>query len=39
VLAGGQPLVQEMSARLTAPEIVVDLGRVPGLDAVEIDAG
>ena len=38
VLAGGQTLVQEMSARLAAPEIVVDLGRVPGLDSVEVDA-
>jgi carbon-monoxide dehydrogenase medium subunit len=37
VLAGGQTLVQEMNARVTAPELLVDLATVPGLDHLEID--
>ena len=35
VLAGGQSLIPAMNVRLARPSIVVDLGRVPGLDGVE----
>jgi aerobic carbon-monoxide dehydrogenase medium subunit len=38
VLAGGQTLVAELSARVTAPELLVDLAAVPGLDHLEIEA-
>lgn len=38
VLAGGQSLVPLLSMRLAAPEVVVDVNRVPGLDAVEVSA-
>jgi CO/xanthine dehydrogenase FAD-binding subunit len=34
VLAGGQSLVPLLSMRLAAPEMLVDLNRVPGLDHV-----
>lgn len=36
VLAGGQTLVQEMSARLVGPDVVVDVAGVPGLDHLVI---
>ena len=36
VLAGGQSLLQLLSMRLAAPAVLVDLNRVPGLDAVEV---
>ncbi len=36
VLAGGQSLVPLLSMRLAAPDVVVDVNRVPGLDAVEV---
>lgn len=35
VLAGGQTIVNVMKTRFAAPEVVVDLSRVPGLDALE----
>ena len=35
VLAGGQSLVPTMNLRLARPAVVVDLGRVTGLDALE----
>jgi len=35
VLAGGQSLLPLLSMRLAAPAVLVDLNRVPGLDAVE----
>ena len=45
VLAGGQSLVAMLNMRLVAPEVVVDISRVPGLaaitrteDAIEIGA-
>lgn len=38
VLAGGQSLVQELSARLTSAGILVDIGRVAELDHVAVDA-
>jgi carbon-monoxide dehydrogenase medium subunit len=40
VLAGGQSLVPMLSLRLARPAVVIDLGRVPGLDGVsEWDGG
>jgi CO/xanthine dehydrogenase FAD-binding subunit len=37
VLAGGQSLVPMMNARLASPEIVVDINRLSGLDAIYIE--
>lgn len=34
VLAGGQSLVPMMNFRLARPEVIVDIGRVPGLDQI-----
>jgi 2-furoyl-CoA dehydrogenase FAD binding subunit len=34
-LAGGQSLIPMMAMRLARPEVLVDLGEVPGLDAIE----
>lgn len=39
LLAGGQSLLALMKLRLAAPESLVDLGRVPGLDAIDAEAG
>ncbi len=39
VLAGGQSLIPVMKLRLAAPEHLVDINRVPGLDAIERDGG
>ncbi len=39
VLAGGQSLIPVMKLRLAAPEHLVDINRVPGLDAIEQDGG
>ena len=36
VLAGGQSLMPLMALRLAAPAVLVDIGRVPGLDAIEV---
>ena len=36
VLAGGQSLLPLLSMRLAAPTALVDINRVPGLDAVEV---
>jgi carbon-monoxide dehydrogenase medium subunit len=38
VLAGGQSLLPLLSMRLAAPAVLVDINRVPGLDAVEATA-
>lgn len=35
VLAGGQSLVPLLNLRLAAPEVLVDVNRVPGLDGVQ----
>lgn len=35
VLAGGQSLLPMLSMRLARPRVVVDIARIPGLDAVE----
>jgi carbon-monoxide dehydrogenase medium subunit len=37
VLAGGQSLVPLLNLRVARPEVVIDLNRVGGLDAVEIN--
>jgi aerobic carbon-monoxide dehydrogenase medium subunit len=39
VLAGGQSLIPVMKLRLAAPEHLVDINRVPGLDGIEEDGG
>ncbi|SFL79704.1 FAD binding domain-containing protein [Geodermatophilus ruber] len=39
VLAGGQSLLPLLSMRLAAPATLVDINRVPGLDAVETGEG
>ena len=35
VLAGGMSLLPMMKLRLLSPELVVDIGRIPGLDQIE----
>lgn len=35
VLAGGQSLLPMLSMRLARPRVVVDIGRIPGLDVIE----
>lgn len=37
VLAGGQSLIPVMKLRLAAPEVLVDIGRIPGLDRIKED--
>lgn len=37
VLAGGQSLLNVMKHRVASPEVLVDIGDVPGLDRVEIE--
>ena len=39
VLAGGQSLVPSLNFRLGAPELLVDIGRLPGLAGVEAREG
>ena len=39
VLAGGQSLIPLMKLRFAAPALLVDLRRVPGLDAIELRHG
>ncbi|HEU0213414.1 MAG TPA: xanthine dehydrogenase family protein subunit M [Jiangellaceae bacterium] len=39
ILAGGQSLIPMMKLRLATPETLVDINRVPGLDAVEVADG
>jgi carbon-monoxide dehydrogenase medium subunit len=39
VLAGGQSLIPVMKLRLAAPEHLVDINRVPGLDGIEESGG
>ena len=36
-LAGGHSLLPIMKLRLVEPEALVDIGRIPGLDAIETD--
>ena len=37
VMSGGMSLIPMMKLRLLSPEVVVDIGRVPGLDAISDD--
>lgn len=37
VLAGGQSLIPLMNMRLAKPEVLIDIGRIPGLDRIEED--
>lgn len=39
VLAGGQSLMPLLNLRLASPEVVVDIGRIPELQAVAVDDG
>lgn len=39
LLAGGQSLIPLMKLRLAAPDELIDLGRIPGLDAISESAG
>ncbi|HZD18076.1 MAG TPA: xanthine dehydrogenase family protein subunit M, partial [Actinomycetota bacterium] len=39
VLAGGQSLIPVMKLRFAAPANLVDINRIPGLDAIEDDGG
>ena len=39
VLAGGQSLMATLNMRLSAPEVLVDIGRVPGLAGIEEAGG
>ena len=36
-LAGGHSLLPLMKLRLAEPSVIVDIGRLPGLDAIEVD--
>ena len=38
ILAGGQSLMATLNMRLSAPEVLVDIGRVPGLAGIETTA-
>ena len=37
LLAGGQSLVPLMKLRLSKPKVVIDIGRVPGLDRIHLE--
>ena len=39
LLAGGQSLVATMKLRLAQPSVIVDLGRIPGLDGIAVRPG
>lgn len=39
VLAGGQSLIPLMKLRLSRPAVLIDLGRVPGLDGIALQDG
>jgi len=39
LLAGGQSLVPAMNFRLAAPGVLIDLNRIPGLDAIRVEGG
>jgi carbon-monoxide dehydrogenase medium subunit len=39
ILAGGQSLIPILAFRLAAPTMLVDLGRIAGLDGIEVDDG
>ena len=37
ILAGGQSLIPLLNLRLARPAAVVDIGRIPGLDGIDVD--
>ncbi|EAQ02379.1 probable carbon monoxide dehydrogenase medium chain [Pseudooceanicola batsensis HTCC2597] len=39
ILAGGQSLVAALNLRLQAPELVIDINHIPGLDRIELAEG
>lgn len=39
ILAGGQSLMASLNMRLSHPALLVDINRLPGLDAISIDNG
>ena len=39
ILAGGQSLMATLNMRLSAPKVLVDIGRVPGLAGIETTGG
>ncbi len=39
ILAGGQSLIPLLKLRLADPQVLVDIGRIPGLDALEETGG
>jgi aerobic carbon-monoxide dehydrogenase medium subunit len=39
ILAGGQSLVPSLNMRLSAPELLVDIGGIPNLGRIEVDRG
>jgi carbon-monoxide dehydrogenase medium subunit len=39
VLAGGQSLIPAMNLRVARPSVLIDIGRVAGLDSITIDNG
>ena len=39
VMAGGQSLIPLLKLRFTRPELVVDIGRIPGLNGIKRDNG
>jgi len=39
LLAGGHSLIPAMKLRLTSPRTLIDLGTVPGLSGIRVDAG
>ena len=39
VVAGGQSLIPLMKLRFAAPEVIVDLNRIPGLDGLAEEGG
>jgi len=38
-LAGGQSLIPSLNMRLSAPELLVDIGGLPGMSAIEVRGG
>lgn len=39
ILSGGHSLIPVLKLRLAAPEAIIDIGRIPGLNQIAIDAG
>lgn len=39
ILAGGQSLIPAMNMRLASPSALIDIQRIPGLDAIRVEGG